>query len=187
MNVAGTNAYGVDATFDNTADARGPFTIAFGFEGVTDLANIVAAAPLGTFHLSIREAGSTVEQLSVDLTPTVPTMTGFDAFGYSITGLPNGIYDFVLKGDKSLAVLDAGVVISNTNQAAPDILLPAGDANNDNSVDTTDFGVLVGAYNGDSTVSGSGYDPAADFNYDGVVDTTDFGLLVGEYNNTGAI
>ena len=63
--------------------------------------------------------------------------------------------------------------------------LGAADASNDNSVDTTDFGVLVGSYNSDVTIPGSGYDYHADFNQDGVVDTTDFGLLVGEYNNVG--
>ena len=53
-------------------------------------------------------------------------------------------------------------------------------------MDTSDFGVLVGGYNGDSTIPGSGYDPNADFNFDGVVDTSDFSLLVGQYNNVGA-
>ena len=53
-------------------------------------------------------------------------------------------------------------------------------------MDTTDFGFLVGAYNGDSSIPGSGYDTVADFNCDGVVDTTDFSLLVGNYNSVGA-
>ena len=63
--------------------------------------------------------------------------------------------------------------------------LPAGDANSDNSVDATDFGLFVSAYNSSASVPGSGYDPACDFNLDGFVDPTDFGLLVGAYGQQG--
>ena len=62
--------------------------------------------------------------------------------------------------------------------------LPAGDTNNDNSVDSSDFGVLIGAFNSDVTIGG--YDYRADLNQDGTVDSSDFGLLIGEFNNTGA-
>ena len=64
-------------------------------------------------------------------------------------------------------------------------MLKAGDANGDNAVDTSDFGLLVGAYGSSIKVPGSGYDPAEDFNCDGSVDTTDFGLLVGNYGGIG--
>ena len=60
-----------------------------------------------------------------------------------------------------------------------------GDANNDNVVDIGDFGILVNAYNGDETVSGSGYDQRADFTCDGIVDIGDFGVLVNNYSATG--
>ena len=90
------------------------------------------------------------------------------------------------QGQQNLAVLVPNVTISGTSGTIVNAKLPAADANNDNSVDTSDFGVLVGGYNGDSTIPGSGYDPNADFNFDGVVDTTDFSLLVGQYNNVGA-
>ena len=60
-----------------------------------------------------------------------------------------------------------------------------GDANNDNKVDTTDFGILVGAYGSDASTPESGYDIRADFNGDGTVDTTDFGILVGDYGRQG--
>ena len=66
------------------------------------------------------------------------------------------------------------------------LTLPTGDSNNDNSVDTTDFGILVSAYNSNVAVAGSGYDPTADFNQDGSVDATDFGLFVGDYNTVGS-
>ena len=65
------------------------------------------------------------------------------------------------------------------------LTLSAGDANNDNSVDATDFGVLVEAYNTDASIAGSGYDPNADFNGDDLIDATDFSLLVSSYSTTG--
>ena len=111
------------------------------------------------------------------------TATGFA--DYTLPGVAPGYYDLRIKADKNLAVALTNVRVGGPF-TLPDVTLPAGDANNDNSVDTSDFGVLVGAYNGDASVPGSGYDPKADFNFDGVVDTTDFGILVGEYNNTGA-
>ena len=63
--------------------------------------------------------------------------------------------------------------------------LLGGDANNDNSIDSSDFGILIGAFNSSSAVSGSGYDPTADFNSDGSVDSSDFGILIGNFNLTG--
>ena len=104
---------------------------------------------------------------------------------FGLYGLPAKPLTIHIKGSKWLAA-SLALDLTNGSYAGLRVKQPAGDANNDNSVDATDFGLLVGAFNGDSSVPGSGYDPLADFNCDGVVDTTDFGLLVGEYNNTGA-
>ena len=105
---------------------------------------------------------------------------------FSVGGLPHKTYTLHIKGDKYLAV---NVSVNATSGSASGIAatLPAGDANNDNSCDSTDFGLLIGAYGSDSSIPGSGYDPTVDFNGDGVVDSTDFGLLIGEFNNTGAM
>ena len=103
---------------------------------------------------------------------------------FSFTPTLSGKYDLDFKSAKSLSALVAGVDTSKS-QTGVNFILPAGDANNDNFCDTSDFGVLVGVYGADSSVTGSGYDPAADFNYDGIVDTTDFGLLVGNYGAVG--
>ncbi len=56
------------------------------------------------------------------------------------------------------------------------------DSNNDNSVDSSDFTALIGAFNSSIAVPGSGYDPKADFNGDGSVDSTDFTQLIGSFN-----
>ena len=90
-----------------------------------------------------------------------------------------------IKGAKNLRRVLPGVIVGGATTALPDVNLPAGDANGDNSVDSSDFGLLIGAFNSDAAISGSGYDATADFNFDGVVDSSDFGLLIGEFNNDG--
>ena len=152
-------------------------------EGVTNLRGISAAAPLGLFHISFRKPGTTTEVYGADVALT--TMAG-SAFGtFAAPNSPFGLYDITIKGRKNLRVLLPNVVI-NGPILLPDATLPAGDANNDNSVDSTDFGLLIGAFNTSASVPGSGYDPAEDFNFDGSVDSSDFGLLIGEFNNVGA-
>ncbi len=151
-------------------------------EGVTNLSLISPAAPLGTFHISVRAPGSTTELYSNDISLAVTGGSGFGA--YTLTGVPNGQYDVAIKGNKSLQVVIKGFNINGVD-ALPDVQLPAGDANNDNSVDSTDFTALIGAFSSDATIPGSGYDPTADFNYDGFVDSSDFTLLIGQFNNTG--
>ena len=181
---------------DFTASNRGTFT-GFKFsvtpvlsaitgsvalEQVPDLSAISAAAPLGTFHIALRQNGTQVAAYDVPL--TVPT--GSPTGTYTLTGVTTGTYDILIKGDKNLAALAPGVVVGSATATAPGVTLLAGDANNDNFCDATDFGLLVGAYGGDASMSGSGYDPTADFNYDGFVNTTDFGLLVDNYGANGA-
>ena len=153
-------------------------------EGVPDLAATDPAAPLGLFHIEFRAPGTTNAVHSADV-PVKPVGAGSPFGNYCVAGVPAGTYDVAVKGDKNLRVLIANATIGGSG-TLPDILLPGGDANDDNSVDTSDFGILVGSYGGSSAVSGSGYDPSTDFNFDGVVDATDFGILVGDYNTTGA-
>ena len=153
-------------------------------EGVSDLSQISPYSPLGTFHLAFRAPGQTVELYGKDV--TLAPVAGSAKGAYSLTDVPAGTYDVALKGAKTLRVLLASAVVSAAGAALPDVVLPAGDANADNYCDTSDFGVLVGAYGGSASVSGSGYDARADFNCDGFVDTTDFGLLVGNYGAQGA-
>ncbi len=88
---------------------------------------------------------------------------------------------------KSPKYLAANVSVDTTNGDVLGVTanLLAGDANNDNSVDSSDFTALIGSYNSDATITGSGYDPRADFNNDGFVDSTDFTLLIGNFNQVG--
>ena len=121
-----------------------------------------------------------------DNTAPIIKTANVDATGiFSLNGIPRKPYQLHIKADKFLA---ANVDIDTTNSDTPNIvaLLPAGDANNDNSVDSTDFGILIGAYGSSASDPGSGYDATADFNGDGSVDSTDFGLLIGNFNLQGA-
>ena len=151
-------------------------------EGVSDLTLI--KAPLGVFHISLRTPGTTTEKFGYDVTPAAHA--GSANGSYTLTAVTPGTYDVAIKGGKNLRVVKSSVVIAGTSGVVPDVLLSAGDSNGDNSVDSTDFGTLIGAFNSSASIVGSGYDPTADFNFDGIVDSADFGLLIGEFNNTGA-
>ena len=117
--------------------------------------------------------------------PPITQTLAVSPFGaFTLPGLPREAGTLHIKPEKFLAV-NVAVDLSGGDVSGVNAKLQSGDANNDNSVDTTDFGILVGAYNSGSALPGSGYDPTADFNGDGSVDTTDFGILVGSYNLTG--
>ena len=119
---------------------------------------------------------------------------------FTITDLPSGRYILSVKGSKWLRVV-ASPATSPPAPADPHTLdltggnlsnvvvptLPGGDADNNNTVDIGDFGILVNAYGGDITIAGSGYDYRADFNNDGVIDIGDFGILVNSYNANGDV
>ncbi len=147
-------------------------------EGVSDLSTISPAAPLGLFHVSFRQNGTEVKGFDVPLTNLGATGT------FTVTGAPAGTFDINIKGPKNLAVTVPAVNVSGA-VSLPGVSLPAADSNNDNSVDSTDFTALIGSFNSDATIAGSGYDPTADFNFDGAVDSSDFTLLIGQFNNVG--
>ena len=104
---------------------------------------------------------------------------------FTIPALPRSSYIVWIKGTKYLAATTTADTTAG-NVSGVNVYQPAGDANNDNSVDSSDFGLLIGAFGGDSSVPGSGYDEGIDLNGDRIIDSTDFGLLIGEFNNAGA-
>ena len=196
---AGGDEVAVNSQFDNVAVYAGllngkdiaalssvgaTVTGSIALEGVSNLAAVSTFAPLGGFEVQFRPVGSTTA--TYDFKNVALTTTAGNANGtFSVSGVAAGTYDVWIKGSKNLAVLSSGVVVSATSGTVPAVLLPAGDSNNDNSVDSTDFGNLIGAFNTTGAVAGSGYDPTVDFNFDGSIDSTDFGLLIGEFNNVG--
>ncbi len=103
---------------------------------------------------------------------------------YTLSPVPAGTYHVAIKAAKWLQVAKTFNPAS-ANPTAFNATLLAGDGNNDNSVDSSDFTLLIGAFNSDVTIPGSGYDPQADFNGDGSVDSSDFTLLIGNFNAVG--
>ena len=156
-------------------------------EGVNDLTALSAGAPLGTFHVSFRTVGTTTEVFGKDVTLT-PIGAGNPNGTFSISGVPAGTYDIAIKGNKSLRVALGTFMVGTGTLTLPDVILPAGDATNDNHSDIGDFGIMVNAYETtfDPNDPGNGYDAKADFNYDGRVNIGDFGLLVNEFGVDGA-
>ena len=166
------------------SNGGGTVTGQVALEGVTDLTKISAGAPLGAFTFEFRKPG-TLSDLFATTGAITPVGAGSPFGKFTLTGAPLGTYDVAIKGPKNLRVSLPGVAIG-ASSVLPTATLPAGDANNDNSVDSTDFGILIGAFGSDYNLPGTGYDPTVDFNFDGMVDSSDFGLLIGEFNVSGA-
>lgn len=117
---------------------------------------------------------------------TLTANAGADTGTFTVSNIPAATYTVSVKGAKWLQK-NVAVTVSNSPAVASPltVALSAGDANNDNSVDSTDFGILISAFNSSASVPGSGYDASVDFNCDGLVDAIDFGLLIGEFNQQG--
>ena len=153
-------------------------------QGIADLSAVNPAAPLGSFEVNFELPGTGYTMFRANATLT-PLGAGSPYGTWSVSNIPDGVYDVGIKGAKNLRVVIPNVVAFGT-VSLPNMTLPGGDSNGDNGVDATDFGLFVSAYNSDSAVLGSGYDPTCDFNADGLVDMADFALLVTNYNTQGA-
>ena len=131
--------------------------------GFAHLEGIVAAASAQNLTFAFRptDGGATITK----------TASVAPSGAFSLSGLPAKSYSLRVSGARWLAV-SVPVNAAGGNVSGVSVTLPAGDANGDNSVDTTDFGLLVGSYGSSVSVPGSGYDASADFNCDGSVDTT---------------
>ena len=134
--------------------------------------------PAQAVTLEFRAADNSVTYYSI------PTQLAGDG-SFDVRGIDPATYLLAVKGYKWLRSA-VPLTVAQTPVSNVQIALPGGDANGDNRVDSTDFGILIGAYGSDAAIPGSGYDIRADFNDDGSVDSSDFGLLIGDYNQQGA-
>src|SRR5205814_755996 len=81
-------------------------------------------------------------------------------FAVNVTGLPDGTWDWRVKGTLSLATCGTLTLPpSGTVEMGTQL---GGDANNDNVVNIQDFSVLKASFG--KSVGDPGYDPRADFN-----------------------
>ena len=117
-------------------------------------------------------------------TQTLLAANGSATGNFLLPNIPAGLYQVAIRGTNFLQRV-VTIDTRNGGVSGVNVTLSGGDANGDNVVDIADFGILINAYNSDSTLGGSGYDPRADFNDDGVVDIGDFGVLVNNYGLAG--
>ena len=110
-----------------------------------------------------------------------------DASGFftaDVSGLPAGIYNWRVKDPKYLA--NAGSV-TLAGDPATDVemgLLRAGDANDDNVCNSTDFSILRNSFG--KAPGDPGYDDRADFTGDETVSINDFNVLRNNFGTGGA-
>lgn len=103
--------------------------------------------------------------------------TDSQGFFTATLGLGAGNYNYKVKSYKSLA--NAGTLAlagGTTNQEFG--TLRAGDTDNNNTVNTTDFNRVKGAF-------GTSSNPFTDFNNDGITNTSDFNVLKGNFGLSG--
>ncbi len=112
------------------------------------------------------------------------TVTPNAAGQFTVSNVPEGTYNLAIKGGKWLQKVVA-IDATNGPVSGVSVRLIGGDANNDNSVDSSDFTVLIGSFNSEADIPGSGYNARADFNDDGFVDSSDFTILIGNFGQVG--
>ncbi|MFL5735353.1 MAG: discoidin domain-containing protein, partial [Chloroflexia bacterium] len=98
--------------------------------------------------------------------------------------LSSGSYRWRVKGPTHLATSGLVTLTSGSTSNVEMGLQPAGDCNNTNNVDSSDFTILKGTFG--KSVGQIGYDGRADFTGDSVVSASDFNLLRGNFGIGGA-
>src|SRR5439155_26741819 len=109
-----------------------------------------------------------------------------DASGYftvTTSGLPDGAYNWRVKGPQFLANAGSLTLADGTTNAEIGLML-TGDANDDNLVSLSDFNILANTF-GRRSID-PGFDGRADFNGDEVITISDFNLLKNNYGRLGA-
>ncbi len=105
-------------------------------------------------------------------------------FAVSVDNVPNGTYDWRVKGPQFLAnsgtVTLAGSPVTNVEVG----LMHTGDCNDDNAVNVSDFNILKVTFG--KTIGNPGYDARADFTGDQAVNVSDFNLLKVNFGHDGA-
>lgn len=106
--------------------------------------------------------------------------------GLSLAGLdPSSIYTAYIKGPgqiDSAATFSLGPAVTKLNGGQP-ITLLSGDVNDDDTVNTADYGIvkgLLGKKTGDPD-----FNPRADFNGDGIINILDLAYITKNFGKTG--
>lgn len=115
----------------------------------------------------------------------IPTTGNFS--GLSLAGLDNNTaYTAYIKGQAQIdvaSIFTVGAGNVNLNNGQP-VLLPSGDLNEDNIVNSADYTIAKSLY-GKKTGS-PGWNEWADFNGDGMINNLDLGYIIKNFGKTGA-
>ena len=101
------------------------------------------------------------------------------------SGILPGTYDISAVTTHCLANVKRGVVISAPSTAVNLGTLLEGNADDNDIINITDFGVLAASYGKSS--GDSGYDARADFDRNGIINIADFGLLAANYGKSAPV
>ncbi|MFL5732327.1 MAG: dockerin type I domain-containing protein [Chloroflexia bacterium] len=113
------------------------------------------------------------------------TATDWDGYlTVPVDGVPNGNYFWRVKEAKYLATSGSVSLAGDNFTLAEMGQQAAGDANNDNVVNATDFTILKATFG--KSIGDPGYDDRADFTGDRVVNASDFALLRINFGSAGA-
>jgi hypothetical protein len=109
------------------------------------------------------------------------TETLLDAYGrFLLPAVPAGFQKVAIKGDKWLQK-----VILHDDLKPVEAMLPAGDANGDNSCDVQDLHLLIRGF--DAMRGDEKYDNRADLNCNGLIDVDDLDLLIRNFDSMGDV
>jgi hypothetical protein len=137
----------------------------------------------------------TIKSASTETNYPVQTTDSSGYFTASVSGLPNGPYNWRVKGPDGVAKTlptDPPGFLANTGTltltgaAATQVemgLMKAGDSNNDNIVSVQDFNALKNTFGKSS--GDPGYDRRADLNGDTAISVQDFNLQKGNFGQAG--
>ena len=152
-----------------------------------------AAAGVVTGHLTWQGIGQP-DNRNNGITATLSLCVGGSPQTYNVTtnangvfsvttGLSDGVYNWQIKAVINLA--NAGTLSMSGGTANVEMgTLKAGDSNNSNNVNATDFNIFKSTFG--KGVGQPGYDARGDFNRDGVANSVDFNLLKGNFGQGGA-
>jgi hypothetical protein len=96
-----------------------------------------------------------------------------------VTGITPGTYDITVFSETTLMNVKRGVVISATNTSVDLGVLLEGDANQDSTINLSDYAILSMCWL--ASESQAEYDVRADLDRDGLVNTTDLLLLTANW------
>jgi hypothetical protein len=117
---------------------------------------------------------------------TIPYAVTTDQSGnFTLSGLTPGTYDILVKNAHTLSNIRRNRILASGPNSINMGELKEGDANNDDTVNSSDFLLLRGSYF--KSAGQPGFVDGADFNEDNLVNSSDFLLMRSSYFQSGPV